>query len=100
VPNGISEEKAIMTTVTKLLGLSLQYGKAEEQIRKGIPYKALERTMQATGFSLKDIATSLGIPLRTLMNHKKKGCLSMIESDKLCRFAFVFDQAEKATGGA
>jgi hypothetical protein len=52
VPYGNSEGKAIMTTVTKLMGLSLQSEKAEEQIRKGLPYKAMERTMQATGFSL------------------------------------------------
>jgi putative toxin-antitoxin system antitoxin component (TIGR02293 family) len=92
--------KAIMTTVTKLLGLSLQSEKAEEQIRKRLPYKAMERTMQATDFTLEDIATSLEIPLKTLMNHKREGCLSKTESDKLYRFTYVFDLAEKATGSA
>ena len=101
-PYGILEGKANMTTVTNLMGLSRQNEKAEEQIRKGLPYEALERIIQATGFSLKDIATSLGIPQRMLMNHKRKGYLFMTECDKLYRFAFafVFDQAEKATGSA
>jgi uncharacterized protein (DUF2384 family) len=34
------------------------------------------------------------------MNHKREGCLSKTESDKLYRFTCVFDMAEKATGSA
>jgi putative toxin-antitoxin system antitoxin component (TIGR02293 family) len=100
MPFDIAEGKEIMTTATQLLGLPLRPEKAEAQMRNGLPYKALERTMRGTGFSLKDIARSLGIPLRTLMNHKGEGCLSANESDKLYRFTRVFSQAEEMTGSA
>lgn len=87
-----------MPTTSKILGLSLQPGKAEEQIKNGLPYKALERTMQTTGFTLKDIATSIGTPTRTLMNHKRKGCLSASQSDRLYRVTRIFTLTEKMTG--
>jgi putative toxin-antitoxin system antitoxin component (TIGR02293 family) len=96
--NGISVEDAVMVTATNLMGMTEPAEKVEEQLRRGLPYRTLEKVMENTGMTTNMVAQSLDIPMRTLMNHKKTGALSSTESDKIYRLTRIFAMAIEMIG--
>jgi putative toxin-antitoxin system antitoxin component (TIGR02293 family) len=67
-------------------------GRAGEQIRKGLPYKALLQFRQEAGITAREMAVIFDTPQRTLQRRKGTG-LSKEESNALYRAARVFAQA-------
>lgn len=62
-------------------------------LRKGLRYAALDRFQHNSAFSIRDLADTLQIPLRTLHRRKAAGRLHPDESDRLVRTARVFGRA-------
>ncbi len=63
------------------------------QLRKGLPYRALERFQRNTRLNTTEIATLIQLPPRTLARRKQTGRLEPEESDRLIRVARVFGRA-------
>jgi putative toxin-antitoxin system antitoxin component (TIGR02293 family) len=77
-----------------LLGLrSYQPIKIFTQLRKGLPYSALERFQRNTGIKGAVLAELIQLPARTLARRKETGRLQPDESDRLMRVARVFGRA-------
>lgn len=64
-----------------------------EKIRRGLNYRTLARLAQAIGVRERELASKLGISVRTLPRRKASGLLSPRESDRLVRLAFLFEDA-------
>lgn len=62
-------------------------------IRRGIASPAVDALIKFTRISQAELATSLGIPERTLARRKREGKLNSEESAKLVRFARVVERA-------
>ncbi|MCB1810641.1 MAG: DUF2384 domain-containing protein [Candidatus Competibacteraceae bacterium] len=67
-------------------------------LRKGLPYAALERTLNAFQLSREEISVVLDLPLRTLARRKKTQRLAADESDRLYRLTRILAHAEQALG--
>lgn len=64
-----------------------------DQLRGGLPYRALERFQRNVRLSLAALAELLQIPPRTLARRKAQGRLQPDESDRLVRASRVFAHA-------
>ena len=62
-------------------------------LRKGMPAAAIASLARALHLSQTDLATTLGIPERTLARRKREGVLNSDESAKLLRLARVVERA-------
>ena len=64
--------------------------KLVEDVRKGFSFERSERTYKLLGFTLDQVAESVGIPKRTLHRRKQEGArLLPSESEKMLRLARV-----------
>ena len=62
------------------------------QVRNGFPFRALERFLRTSGFSLESVARVVEIPARTLARRKASGKLTKPESERLLRLSLVFEK--------
>ena len=69
-------------------------------LRKGLPFVALERTMEAFSLSREEVAGILNLPARTLTRRKQTQRLAATESDRLYRFSRILAHAVEALGYA
>src|SRR5881394_1370058 len=90
--------------VVHALGGKAALGKAprsdadlREAIRAGFPYRAVEEVMHSTGLTLSELASALGISLRSLQR-RRGGRLAFAESDRLYRLARIFALASRYLG--
>lgn len=67
-------------------------------IRTGVPYKAFDAAREAAGLSREEACAIFGIPPRTLARRKKEGRLTVEESDRVYRFAFLIAKAQEVLG--
>ena len=63
-----------------------------DHLQQGLPIESLDHFMSASDFSLETIARAVQIPVRTLRRRRKQGRLRPDESDRLYRFAGVFEK--------
>ena len=63
------------------------------QIEAGLPYKALLSLAATSGLSVPQIASTLGIPERTLARRRVAGRLAPTESERLLRVSALFEKA-------
>jgi putative toxin-antitoxin system antitoxin component (TIGR02293 family) len=63
------------------------------QIEAGLPFKTLQSLATMSGLSIPLIASTLGIPERTLARRKTAGRLSPDESERLLRISSLFEKA-------
>jgi putative toxin-antitoxin system antitoxin component (TIGR02293 family) len=63
------------------------------QIRKGLPFSAVERFQRNTSLSADQLAALLQVPSRTLARRKAAGRLEPDESDRLLRASRVFGRS-------
>ena len=70
-----------------------------EAIRKGFPPAVVERLMQASGLTLKELASSLDLSPRSLQRRRNSGRLAPFESDRLYRLARIVALAQEYLGG-
>jgi putative toxin-antitoxin system antitoxin component (TIGR02293 family) len=63
------------------------------QIEAGLPYKALLSLAATSSLSVAVIASTLGIPERTLARRKVAGRLAPNESERLLRISTLFEKA-------
>jgi putative toxin-antitoxin system antitoxin component (TIGR02293 family) len=76
--------------------LGLAAGRTPEliqQVRKGLPFRALRMFSIETGFAPSKIAAAIGIPERTLARRRHAGRLAPDESERLLRISTVFEKA-------
>jgi len=64
-----------------------------QAIEKGLNFSQLEKLQRALGVSLDQVATILGMARATLHRRKMSGRLDPQESDRVMRFARLFDRA-------
>jgi len=64
-----------------------------KQVKKGFPYRAIERFQRASRLPTERIARIVEIPPRTLARRKAVGRLTKAESERLLRLAMVFEKA-------
>ena len=70
------------------------------EAREGFPYSSLAQLERHTGFSAAEIADWAGFAERTLTRRKVSRSFSADESERLLRFAVLFESALKLFGGA
>lgn len=92
-------------SITDILGGSRVLGRkideAEElveAIRTGVPYKVFDAVREAAELSREEACTIFGIPPRTLARRKKEGRLTVEESDRIYRFAYLIARAQEVFG--
>src|SRR5687767_15248762 len=77
-----------------LLGLTrFDFPSVVEQINKGLPFSALERSQKSSSLSQAQLLDLLQIAPRTLARRKADGRFSPEESDRLVRAARVYGRA-------
>jgi len=69
-----------------------------EAIREGLPHSAVEGLLQAADLSLRELAASLDLSLRSLQRRKRNGRLARYESDRVYRLARIVALAEHFLG--
>src|SRR5258708_6725203 len=69
-----------------------------DAIREGFPPAVIERLMQASGLTLKELAASLDLSPRSLQRRPSGGRLAPFESDRLYRLARLLALAPEAPG--
>jgi putative toxin-antitoxin system antitoxin component (TIGR02293 family) len=69
-------------------------------LKEGFPIGAFERLCRALNISPARLAESLSIAPRTLVRRKKEGRLQFAESERVFRFATLFEKAIAALGDA
>lgn len=70
----------------------------ENQIRKGLPFAALEYFMDELALSLDRMSHVLGMTTRTFRRRRTEGVLAIEESAQLVRIARVFQRAVDILG--
>jgi len=76
------------------LGLSSSaVGNMAKQVEAGFSFSALEKFLKASGLPLGMVAEILRIPTRTLVRRRAAGKFDFDESERLLRFATVFEKA-------
>jgi putative toxin-antitoxin system antitoxin component (TIGR02293 family) len=70
------------------------------QIESGLSFRELEKLREQLGLPLEELSDKLGISRATLHRRKIAGRLTPAESDKVMRFAHLFQLAERVLGGA
>src|SRR5215467_8157659 len=69
-----------------------------EAIREGFRPAVLEQLMRASGLTLKELANSLDLALRSLQRRRRSGRLARYESDRLYRLARLMAIANEYLG--
>jgi putative toxin-antitoxin system antitoxin component (TIGR02293 family) len=69
-----------------------------EAIRDGFPPTVVEKLMQASGLTLKELAESLDLSPRSLQRRRRSGRLARFESDRLYRLARIVALAHESLG--
>src|SRR5215467_20357 len=69
-----------------------------DAIREGFRPAVLEELMRASGLTLKELADSLDLPLRSLQRGRRSGRLARYESDRLYRLARLMAIANEYLG--
>ena len=93
------------TDVIKILGGRPVLGRVrdkvelESRLRKGLPFRALERLMLAASLNREVASRVAGIPLRTFARRKGADRLTFEESDRVAQFADIFAYAVSVLGG-
>lgn len=70
-----------------------------EAIREGFPPAVVEELLQASGLTLKELADSLDLSVRSLQRRRRSGRLARFESDRLYRLARIVAMAQQNLGG-
>ena len=86
---------------TATLPFSLYRLSAAEQVEaveKGLPTRALGALAEALRLSETDLAAHLRLPARTLSRRRASGHLSAQESERVLRFAALFERAAEVLG--
>lgn len=69
------------------------------RIKSGLKFGVLESLSSATGQSLPELASRVGIPPRTLARRKSAGKLSMEESERVVRLAGLYEKVAELFDG-
>ena len=67
-------------------------------IREGFPQKVIEELMEAADLSIKELAASLDLSLRSLQRRRREGRLARYESDRIYRLARIVALAKSSLG--
>jgi putative toxin-antitoxin system antitoxin component (TIGR02293 family) len=67
-------------------------------IREGFPQPVVQAVVEASGLTLKEVASSLDLSVRSLRSPKHEGRLAKYESDRLYRLARMMVLAEHFIG--
>jgi putative toxin-antitoxin system antitoxin component (TIGR02293 family) len=70
-----------------------------DAIREGFPPAVLEKIMQVSGLTLKELANALDLSPRSLQRRRRSGRLARVESDRLYRLARIVALAQQSLGG-
>jgi len=68
-------------------------------IKNGLAFSTLESLSLTTGQTLPELASRVGIPLRTLARRRSAGKLSMEESERVVRLAGLYEKAAELFNG-
>ena len=71
----------------------------KDWIRKGLPFRSLERVMERFGLNRQEVSSALDLPPRTLARRKQERRLHPGESDRLFRLVRIAAQASEVLGG-
>ena len=69
------------------------------EVERGISYQAIESLAAESGIAVPDLASSIGIPPRTLARRRAAGKLAPDESERLLRLSTIFEEAVKLFEG-
>jgi putative toxin-antitoxin system antitoxin component (TIGR02293 family) len=69
-----------------------------EAIREGFPPAVVERLMQSSGLTLRELAAALDLSPRSLQRRRSAGRLARHESDRLYRLARIVALADEFLG--
>src|SRR5882724_3705850 len=69
-----------------------------DAIREGFPPAVLEKLMQFSGLSLKELAGAVDLSPRSLQRRRRSGRLARFESDRLYRLARIVALAQQSLG--
>lgn len=69
-----------------------------EAIREGFPPVVVQELMQASGLTLKELASALDLSPRSLQRRRRSGRLARYESDRLYRLARIVAIANECLG--
>ncbi len=90
----VAEKGKVTILLRTVTGVpSGERSKMLENIRKGLPFKAIEALEKAYGAPRKELAEALSITISTLTRRKKEGRLHADESDRVARLARLKDEA-------
>lgn len=97
----VNELKAVVGELggERIFGRSLvTYSDLREAIREGFPPAVVERLMQASGLTLREMADALDLSPRSLQRRRNAGRLARYESDRLYRLARIVALADEFLG--
>lgn len=69
-----------------------------ERVKAGLKYETFDRLQAALGVSAAEMASVIGVPIRTLARRKKQGHFTPEESDRLLRIARLLEAAVDVLG--
>jgi putative toxin-antitoxin system antitoxin component (TIGR02293 family) len=75
------------------IGLESDTAGLIHQIEQGIEFSSIYKLADATEMGVYQLGDALGIPERTLARRKIKGKLEVVESERLVRFAHLYEKA-------
>ena len=94
-----------LRAVVEELGGRQTFGRAlasdldmREAIREGFPPAVVQELMQASGLTLKELASALDLSPRSLQRRRRSGRLARYESDRLYRLARIVAIANEYLG--
>lgn len=67
-------------------------------IREGLPTTVVEELLRSSGLTLKELAESLDLSVRSLQRRRRNGRLAPFESDRLYRMARIVALARQTLG--
>ena len=94
-----------LQAVVEELGVEDTLGRAlasdqdmREAIREGFPPAVVQELMEASGLTLKELASALDLSPRSLQRRRRSGRLARYESDRLYRLARIVAIAKEYLG--
>jgi len=97
----VNELRAVVTELggEQTLGRTLSSEQdMREAIREGFPPAVVQELMQASGLTLKELASALDLSPRSLQRRRRTGRLARFESDRLYRLARIVAIANEFLG--
>jgi putative toxin-antitoxin system antitoxin component (TIGR02293 family) len=97
----VNELQAVVAELggKRTLGRSLSSDRdMREAVRAGFPPAVVEKLMQASGLTLKELAGALDLSPRSLQRRRRSGKLAGFESDRLYRLARLVAIANEYLG--